>query len=313
LGRSLRTRQLSSCEYLPLSGSLPEYSTERICKFSRYPCDRSAAGNPQSHRTFIACTTIATAEELIQQCSQAASGLFPLAQVSVVYRASIAYVLQNTKGFIQAIQPLRTKQLSPLEVQALQRFNGLLSHFATILPSVGQKKWVNAVLNWPSTHIHKYVDGYRETLRDICKQLSLDPDKTILYDASQDGVNKLADLRHLKEALRGVRESAISCPNSVDVQQLIETRLQSIQMHLPTARGYSRTGRAGAGIPSTDAISSDELKQRMDKELAVFTSIDIPCEDLRLAESLGSGGFGSVFRAIRLSTSELLAVKEVRL
>ncbi|KAH0795894.1 TKL family protein kinase [Histomonas meleagridis] len=50
----------------------------------------------------------------------------------------------------------------------------------------------------------------------------------------------------------------------------------------------------------------------MDKELQNFISKDIPNEDLEIGDALGTGGFGTVYKAIRLSTSELLAVKEVR-
>lgn len=248
--------------------------------------------------------------QLIQQAITAANSLFPLAQVSVVYRASIAYILQHIKSFIAAIKPMKNQQLTPLEVQALQRFNGIVSHFATVLPHLGQK-WLNAVLNWPSTHMHNYIDGFRKTLLDICKQLSLDSDSIMKFDQVQDSVNKIADLQHLKKALRGVRESAISCTNSVDIQQLIEVRLHSIQAHLPRKKSSAGEGKLSTS-PSSDAIPVIELKQRMDKELSVFTSIDIPCDDLRIDETLGCGGFGTVFRATRLSTSELLAVKEVR-
>ncbi|KAK8894973.1 hypothetical protein M9Y10_023415 [Tritrichomonas musculus] len=249
-------------------------------------------------------------EQLINETQEAARRIFPLAQASYVYRASLAYILQNIKSFINAIQPLKTKELTPPEKQALQRLNGLFSHFETVLPLLGAK-WINAALNWHSMHMHNYIDGFRKTLIDICTQLSLDPEKVIIFDKIQDQVNKRADLDHLRNALCSVRESAISCTNSVDVQQLIEARLHSISNHLPSKKEMKQGSKLKAH-PSSDAIPIVELKKRMDKELAVFTSIDIPCEDLKLDKALGSGGFGTVFLSIRLSTAELLAVKEVR-
>jgi serine/threonine protein kinase len=50
----------------------------------------------------------------------------------------------------------------------------------------------------------------------------------------------------------------------------------------------------------------------MENELAAFQAINIPADDLRLDIALGTGGFGTVSRAIRLSTGEILAVKEVK-
>ena len=238
-------------------------------------------------------------EQLINETQEAARRIFPLAQASYVYRASLAYILQNIKSFINAIQPLKTKELTPPEKQALQRLNGLFSHFETVLPLLGAK-WINAALNWHSMHMHNYIDGFRKTLIDICTQLSLDPEKVIVFDKIQDQVNKRADLDHLRNALCSVRESAISCTNSVDVQQLIEARLHSISNHLPSKKEMKQGSKLKAH-PSSDAIPIVELKKRMDKELAVFTSIDIPCEDLKLDKALGSGGFGTVLLAARVA------------
>lgn len=250
-----------------------------------------------------------SSEELINQICAAAQNISPLAQQSNVYRASLAYILQNIRSFITAIQPLKKKTLTQLEIQALQRLNGVFSYFTSVLPLLG-KKWLNAALNWHSMHMHNYIDQFRKTLIDICKQLSLDPNQVIVFDTLQDQVNKRADLEHLKKALSSIRESAISCINSIDIQQLIEIRLRSISNHLQT-KSAVKAGKIAAH-PSSDAIPIIELKKKMDKELAVFNSIDIPCEDLRLDKALGSGGFGTVFLSVRLSTSELLAVKEVR-
>ena len=275
-----------------------------------------------------------TSEELISQTTAAASSLFPLAHSSVVYRASLAYILQNIKSFIRAIQPLKSKKLEQAEVQALQRLNGLFSHFSAVLPHLGTK-WVNAALNWPSNHMHNYIDGFRKTLTEMCGQLSLDPNEIIKFDPIQDQVNKRADFDHLRKALIGARESAISVTNSVDIQQLIEMRLHSISKHIQKndlnsgqlSKGVSgisafsgisgnihgsSVGMKYSSKSANDIVSMQELKQKMDKELAVFESIDIPCEDIKLDQKLGCGGFGTVYCAVRLSTSELLAVKEVR-
>ena len=248
-----------------------------------------------------------SAEEIIAKSTAAANSLFPLAQQSVVYRASIAYLLQHVKAFVAAIQGLKTHEFTPSEVQAFQRFNGLVTHFSNILPHLGEK-WLSAILNWPSVHVHNYIAGFRKTLIEICQQLSLDPAEVIKYDKMQDVVNKCADLQHLKKALRRVRESNISIPNAVDVQQLIETRLRSVQQHLPK----KATGKGLSQQPSSDSIPICDLQKKMDQELSVFRSIDIPCDDLQIDDTLGCGGFGTVYKATRLSTAELLAVKEVR-
>jgi hypothetical protein len=51
-----------------------------------------------------------------------------------------------------------------------------------------------------------------------------------------------------------------------------------------------------------------ELQREIEKEMRQFTATNIPAGDLELHQSLG---FGTVFKATRLSSAEVLAVKEV--
>ena len=244
-------------------------------------------------------------EDIIAAATAEVNKMVPIARESVVYRASIAYLLQHIRAFTTALQELKGKQFTPSETQAVQRFIGLVGHFCTILPQLGDK-YFSSILNWPSLHIHNYIDGFRKTLLEICVQLSIDP-SVIKYERGQDAVNKVADLQHMKKMLRSAQESKISVPNSVDVQQLIEVRLRSVQQHL-----RKKTPGRMSKQPSSDAIPVVELQKKMDEALSVFTAIDIPCQELKLDKPLGCGGFGTVYKATRLTTAEVLAVKEVR-
>jgi hypothetical protein len=44
---------------------------------------------------------------------------------------------------------------------------------------------METALKSPSTHMHKFIDGIRETLRDICKQLSFDTGAVMPFDPAQ--------------------------------------------------------------------------------------------------------------------------------
>jgi serine/threonine protein kinase len=155
--------------------------------------------------------------------------------------------------------------------------------------------------------MHNYTDGLRKTLVDICEQLSFDAAAVIPFDDAQDTVNKRADLRQLQRALISARDCTIVGINPIDIQQLIDVRLSSLARHLPKG---GKTGMIDRRLSSE--MMFQQLQQRMDQEMRQFTSHDIPPEDLEIKESLGCGGFGTVFKATRLSTAELLAVKEVR-
>ena len=246
-----------------------------------------------------------TPEDIIAAATAEVGKMIPIAKESVVYRASIAYLLQHVRAFLAALQELKNKEFTPSEIQAVQRFIGLVGHFCTILPQLGDAHFTS-ILNWPSSHIHNYIDGFRKTLMEIAAQLSMDA-SVIKYEKGQDVVNKIADLQHMKKMLWSAQESKISVPNSVDVQQLIEVRLRSVEQHL-RKKSPGRLSKQ----PSSDAVPVLDLQKKMDEALSVFTAIDIPCEELKLANPLGCGGFGTVYKATRLTTAEVLAVKEVR-
>jgi hypothetical protein len=182
----------------------------------------------------------------------------------------------------------------------------MIQQFAEILPTIG-KEWSVTVLLSSCTFMHKFIDGMRETLRDVCRRLSLDADRVMKFDPGQDQVNKQADLRDLKVKLQELRDSTISCPNSVDIQQQIQVRMDSVDFHLPGDRIHGATVK----VPRPEPPSA-EVKLRIERELAVFLRLDIATDDLRIEQPIGSGGFGTVFRAVHLSTGEVLAVKEIR-
>ena len=247
-----------------------------------------------------------SSNELIAQCIKVTGVLFAKAQDSYVYRASVAYILQEIKSFLQAAKTLKGKTLNASEVVALERFNGLIAHFSTVIPNLG-KNWVRSVLNWPSTHVHDYIDNVRKSLIEICQSLSLDPEKIIDFDPIQDHVNKNADFTHLRNALLEVQQSAISIDNAVDVQQLIDARLYSINKRIKTKNEQPQDHH-----PTSEGTPLDKMKVKLDDALVQFKTIDIPCEDIMIGKPLGSGGFGTVFVGTRVSTGELFAVKEVR-
>lgn len=247
--------------------------------------------------------------KIIQETIEAAEQFYPLAQKSFIYRYSIAYILQHIKSFIKAIKPLESVDLPPIKIQSLQRFIGYVNHFSNnILPSLNENQWADYIVQQPSDQVHKYIGTFRNSLIEICAKLELNPSKVIEYDPKQDKVNRNADFQHLKKVLREKREQAITVHNSIEYQQSIESKLRSIQKHLPKIKGNSKVHYN----PSVDTLPMSDMQQTMDKGLSAFENYDIPCEDLRLDVALGCGGFGTVYMATRLSTAELLAVKEVR-
>ena len=245
------------------------------------------------------------AEDLISQATTEVTKVLPIAKESVVYRASVAYLFQHIRLFAQALQKLKGKEFTSSEVRALGNFLQLMGNLAALLPQLG-KNYFTSILNYSSVRIHKCIDQLRSSLAEICQALSIDW-RLFRFEKGQDTTNKIADLQHLKEVLKTALGSKIAAPNSVDVTQLIEIRLESLDRHL-RQMGHHKLKKQ----PSSDEVPVRNLQKVIEDALSVFTAIDIPCEHIKLQGPLGAGGFGTVYMATRLPTAELLAVKEVR-
>lgn len=179
--------------------------------------------------------------KIIQETIEAADKFIPLAQKTYIYRYSIAYILQHIKSFIKSVKQLEGTTLPPIKVQSLRRFIGYINHFSTnILPSLNENQWADYIVQQPSDQVHKYISTFRNSLIEICTKLDLNPSSVIEYDLKQDKVNKNADFQHLKKVLREKREQAITVHNSLEYQQSIESKLRSIQKHLPRIKEIGR-------------------------------------------------------------------------
>lgn len=248
-------------------------------------------------------------ENQVNRCNAASHALFLAAQNSVLYRPSLAYLLQHVKSFIEAIQPLKKQELSPIQNRALERFVTLVDNLTEIIPQVS-KQWMKYMLNVSSVQFHENIDRFRKNLVEITAHLGFDPAKIINFEQIQDSVNKVADLNHFQQLLREARDNTINMTNGVDIQQSIEARLRSIHKHLPSRNKRKKMQNVVDSCKIDD--NPENIVSRLETALKEFEYIDIPTEDIALDDALGTGGFGTVYRSTRISTGELLAIKEVR-
>jgi serine/threonine protein kinase len=140
----------------------------------------------------------------------------------------------------------------------------------------------------------------------MCGTLGLNSD-VVPYDETQDQVNKRSDFITLRCHIHDLITN-ISVTDAVGVQQQIETKLAEITNFLPP----EERRRSPSRRPSSDTLPVIQMKKRVEELLGQFRAINIEVDDLQIHEQIGSGGFGTVSKATRLSTSELLAVKELR-
>lgn len=231
------------------------------------------------------------------------------AKQAYIFRSSVAYIAQQIHSFLVALKPIVANQRTDAQIQALRQLQELFVHFDTVLAHLSEDKWIQPALNWPATYVHKYIDGFRESLIQIAPALGLISSDVIKFGEAQDQVNKRADLKGLKTSISSLM-AQINTTDAVGVQQQIETKLSEISRLLPH-EGKERRGSAKRR-PSADNMPIIQMKKRVEELLVQFKSINIENDDLKLEGQIGAGGFGTVYKATRLSTAEIVAVKELR-
>ena len=247
-----------------------------------------------------------TQQALITALINKGNELITLAKQAFIFRASVAYVVQHVHTFLVNVKAISSSTWSPQMIQALRQAQELFNHFASVLPHLSVDKWLQPALNWPADYVHKYVDGFGQSLVNLIPQFGLNP-SIIQFDEAQENVNKRADLKNLKQSLQEIM-TKIDTSDAVGVQQQIETKLSEIKRLLPQEshrRGNQRR-------PSCDGLPIQQIQKRVEELLGQFKNINIPNEDIRIDAQIGAGGFGTVYKATRYSTGEVVAVKELR-
>ncbi|OHS93899.1 TKL family protein kinase [Tritrichomonas foetus] len=225
-----------------------------------------------------------------------------------IFRSSVAYISQMLQVFVRSIRNGSSKIQTDTQIQALRQIYEILLHYDSILPHLSEDKWIQPALNWPASYVHKYIEGLRENLINLIPPLGLVSTDVLKYDSQQDHVNQIADLKALKNSVQSL-SSQISINDAVGVQRQIETKLNEITKLLPRQSQRRATFNRR---PSAENLPIIQMRKRIEELLGQFKSINIELEDLRLDGQIGAGGFGTVFKATRLSTSEIVAVKELR-
>ena len=251
-----------------------------------------------------------TPQTLVTSLISKGNDLISLAKETYIFRASVAYLAQHIHSFLVALKPLAPKMRNDNQIQALRQLQELFESYGNVLPHLSESKWIQPALNWPATYVHEYIAQFRKTLVSLAPTLGLEPDKVIKFDEQQDKVNKVSDLTSLRDSVNNLM-AQMNTSDAVGIQQQIETKLREIKKLLPAETSKRKSSAAGRR-PSCDSFPVIQIQKRVEQLLSQFKAINIENEDLNLHGQIGAGGFGTVFKATRLSTAEVVAVKELR-
>ena len=233
-------------------------------------------------------------------------------QESYLFRSSLAYLSNNLLTLYKELEKLKGSNLNESQIKALKQLQQAISHFDSFLPHLSQSKFMQPALNWPVVYVHRLIDGFRKNVSGLISQLGVKKEVAFPFDENQDYINKRADLNHFKSVLSGMM-SQINTSDAVGIQQQIETKMHEISKALSNnsnAQNYQTSEPQRK--PSYDNPMI-QMKKKVEELLGQFKSINIENDDLMIQAPLGAGGFGSVCKAIRISTGEIVAVKELRM
>ncbi|KAH0794645.1 TKL family protein kinase [Histomonas meleagridis] len=250
-----------------------------------------------------------TPQTIVSNLIAKGNELIALAKQAYIFRASVAYLAQQIHSFLLALKPLAPNMRSDNQIQALRQIQDLFDYYGSVLPHLSESKWIQPALNWPAVYVHNYIAGLRKSLISLAPILGLDPATVIKFDEQQDQVNRLADLKSLKESVQNLM-AQMNIPDAVGVQQQIETKLAEIKKLLPQETNNKRGDNKKR--PSSESAPVVQIQRRVEELLSQFKAINIEVNDLVLHGQIGAGGFGTVYKATRLSTAEVVAVKELR-
>ena len=249
-----------------------------------------------------------TPQSILTLISSKESEILTHTKQAYIFRSSVTYMSQIIQTFLHAARATVSNNVSATKVQALRQIYDMIAHYDSILPHLSLDKWIQPALNWPSSYVHEYIKGLRENLINIAPSLGLVPTEVLRFDSQQDNVNQIADLKALKTSIQSL-SSQVSINDAVGVQRQIETKLNEINKLLPRKSLRRATFDRR---PSAENHPIVLMKRRIQELLGQFKSINIEINDLSLEGQIGAGGFGTVYKATRLSTAEIVAVKELR-
>lgn len=222
-----------------------------------------------------------------------------LAKGAYIFRSSLGLLARQLESFVSALQAIQTP-LTDAQNRVLRRVVEMLGRLGGVLSHLSESKWIQPAINWPVGTVHRDIDAFRNAVKKLLfDQLQ----GTFDIDDAVDKANKRADFVGLKAALQSL-VAQVNTSDAVGVQQQIETKLMEIAKVLPHSESVRKDGPSS--YPTT------LMKKRVEELLEQFKSINIENDDLKIIAQVGAGGFGAVWRAVRLSTAEVVAVKELR-
>jgi hypothetical protein len=122
---------------------------------------------------------------MIEDAITKTNDVFTLWEHISLFRASVAYLLRHIRVFVDATRPLRTRNLTTDEAQAIHKFSALIGQLSTLLPMLSGPPPAT-LLTLPSMHTLQSIGAYRALLEELTRLLSFDSDQLYSYDRSQN-------------------------------------------------------------------------------------------------------------------------------
>lgn len=214
-----------------------------------------------------------------------------------IYHHTTAYAAKHIHHFLSNLNREPIENFSADDLPTFKRIEEIFLNFRGIISDLSKKKWsIDDFIGQAYTDniqtYQRWISEVRVNLEEAITHFPQDiqPRFKVKYKESQDEINTASDFKQLLKMLQDANSSS-----SNEMKPKIQEKINE--------------------IISKGLYMSKEQKEKIDSKLRELKSIDIDPDDILFFEDdkLGSGGFGTVRKGTLNKTSEIVAVKEVRI
>lgn len=222
------------------------------------------------------------------------------------HRQSLNYLHDHIKAFYKTLTSCKFSKLNLIGISKFHQFINLSTQFLNALMQL-QNFNINALFVYPLHHIFYQLDNMLNIVIKFINILST-TDTRAKYNTEVIHRNQVLDLQHIKIILSTLKMSGSLSSNTPDVEYFVNFYLDFINNYFE--KHYDEVSDIIKSLNMTLKFPNDEIKQ-IKKELSSYKSINIPIDEIKITKKIDSDLFSTLYRATRLTTGEILTIKEI--
>ena len=212
------------------------------------------------------------------------------AKKCVIFKASSAYNCHHISDLISFLDKISPQDLKITNPDAFNHVLTTIQNYVNSLENFNSENWFNSIMKWNEQQIESVPKIFHQTFKNTVQELGINPDDAIPIKEEQYEINNKSDFKKIRQYLKDWLSNKEN-ENSSKAEE-VKGKIEIL-------------------------IEIEGKKELFKEQMKDFSNLNINDTDLMYDTKasdthLGDGGFGRVMKATRYSTSEFVAVKEIR-